>query len=85
MAKLLKSSKVAVPFSNFYPNPLSHVEYLDFIIYVNVPSYFIYAAFLNPLANASIPPICAINISFKSVDSLLTLASKFKPPGVKPP
>lgn len=45
----------------------------------------ILAAILNPLANESIPPIWAIKRSSKSVDSLLTLQSKFKPPGDIPP
>ncbi len=30
-------------------------------------------------------PICEMNISFTSVDSLRTLQSKFRPPGANPP
>ena len=30
-------------------------------------------------------PMCAMNMSLRSVDSRLTLQSKFKPPGAMPP
>ena len=54
-------------------------------IFCMTPSWMILTAFLRPRAKASMAAIWAMNKSSRSVDSLRTLASKFSPPGCRPP
>lgn len=49
------------------------------------PSVMMRTAFLSPLAKASMAPMWAMNRSSRSVDSRRTFASKFRPPGCRPP
>ena len=62
----------------------SNIKLTAFIL-SNTPSDFILLATRSALAKQSMAPICDISISSTHVDSLLTLQSKFKPPGAKPP
>lgn len=56
-----------------------------FTIPARIPSSAMRTAFLRPLAKASMAAMWAMNRSSMSVDSLRTLASKFNPPGCRPP
>lgn len=58
---------------------------LTFTIAARSPSSIMQTAFRSPRAKASMAPMWAMNRSSGSVDSLRTLASKFRPPGCKPP
>lgn len=56
-----------------------------FTIPARSPSSMMWTALRSPRANASMAPMWAMNRSSGSVDSLRTLASKFRPPGCTPP
>mmetsp|Transcript_9771 Transcript_9771/g.25101 ORF Transcript_9771/g.25101 Transcript_9771/m.25101 type:complete len:233 (+) Transcript_9771:773-1471(+) len=65
--------------------PPSNDLYLPLTNLARRPSLMIAAACLSPLAMASMPLMWAKNKSSGSRDSLRSLASKFRPPGCKPP